>query len=434
MSASPLSSRATHFVNESLRPIPPDQRTLGFPDYLALWGSLGVGLLVMQAGALLIPALSGVAAACAVAVGTLFGTLLLAWVGYLGSVSGVSSAGLIWSALGKRFAVLPIVLNVLQLLGWAVFEIVVLRDGLGAIAKHAGSNLNPSLLTVIAGAVLIGLLALSMVGIVRQFIRRVGLWLMLIALVWLTIRFVHDATPALLTQPGKGGLAFAAAVDLVIAMPISWIPLVADYTRYGRSPRAAFGGTFLGYGLANGWCFLLGILIAALHPGADLMPTMLGASFGALALGLILIDETDNGYSDLYSAAVSSHSIVPKWSVRVWGPVLGVVATVLALLLPIQNYQDFLYLLGSVFVPLFGVVIAHHGVRPRTPDATSVSLSWVGALAWVVGIALYRYITRFQPQWGASLPSLIVSFVLYRLFARWSPYAANAAANGSVAR
>ncbi|RKP55731.1 purine-cytosine permease family protein [Pararobbsia silviterrae] len=434
MSASPLSSRTTTLVNESLRPVPADQRKLGFTDYLALWGSLGVGLLVMQAGALLIPALSGVGAAGAVAIGTIGGTLLLAWVGYLGSRSGVSSAGLIWSALGKRFAMLPIALNVLQLIGWAVFEIVVLRDGLGAIAKHAASPLNASLLTVIAGAVLVGLLTLSMVGVVRQFIRRVGLWLMLIALVWLTIRFIHDATPAMLTAPGKGGLAFAAAVDLVIAMPISWIPLVADYTRYGRSPSAAFGGTFIGYGFANAWCFLLGILIAASHPGADLMPTILQASFGALALALILIDETDNGYSDLYSAAVSSHSLVPKWSVRVWGPVLGVVATILALVLPIQNYQDFLYLLGSVFVPLFGVVIAHHGFHPRTPDQTSVSLSWVGAVAWIVGIALYQYITRYQPQWGASLPSLVVSFVLYRLFARWSPEASNPAVQGGVAR
>lgn len=433
MSASPLPSRTTAIVNESLRPIPVAERTLGFPDYLALWGSLGVGLLVMQAGALLIPALSGLTAAGAVAIGTIGGTLLLAWVGYLGSVSGVSSAGLIWSALGKRFAMLPIALNVLQLLGWAVFEIVVLRDGLGAIAKQVTGPVNASLLTVIAGGVLMGLLTLSMVGVVRRFIRRVGLWLMLVALVWLTIRFVHDATPAMLTQPGKGGLAFAAAVDLVIAMPISWIPLVADYTRYGRSPRTAFGGTFVGYGFANAWCFLLGILIAALHPGADLMPTILQASFGALALSLILIDETDNGYSDLYSAAVSSHSLVPKWSVRVWGPVLAGVATVLALWLPIQNYQDFLYLLGSIFVPLFGVVIAHHGLRPRTPDATSVSLSWVGAVAWIVGIALYQYITRYQPQWGASLPSLIASFVLYRVFARWSPESASAATRGGVA-
>jgi nucleobase:cation symporter-1, NCS1 family len=419
--ASPLSSHTARVVNESLRPVPSDQRKLGFSDYLALWGSLGVGLLVMQAGALLIPALSGVAAIGAVAVGTIGGTLLLAWVGYLGSASGVSSAGLIWSALGRRFAVLPIALNVLQLLGWAVFEIVVLRDGLGAIAKQQFHAIPSPWLTVLAGAVLFGLLSLSMVGIVRRFIRRIGLWLMLAALVWLTIRFAHDAQPALLTQPGKGGLAFAAAIDLVIAMPISWLPLVADYTRYGRSPRAAFGGTLVGYGFANAWCFVLGILIAALHPGNELMPTILQASFGALALALILIDETDNGYSDLYSAAVSSHSLVPKWSVRVWGPVLAIVATGLAVWLPIQNYQDFLYLLGSVFVPLFGVVIAHHGLRPRTPDSTHVALSWVGALAWVVGIVVYQYVTRFQPQWGASLPALAVSFVLYRVLVRWSP-------------
>ncbi len=344
--------------------------------------------------------------------------MLLAWVGHLGAASGVSSAGLIWSALGRRFAVLPIALNVLQLIGWSVFEIVVLRDGLGAIAKQQSQAIPAAWLTLFAGAVLAGLLSLSMVGIVRRFIRRVGLWLMLAALVWLSVRFARDAAPAWLAQPGKGGLAFAAAVDLVIAMPISWLPLVADYTRYGRSPRAAFGGTFVGYGLANAWCFVLGILIAASHPGAELMPTILQASFGALALALILVDETDNGYSDLYSAAVSTHSLLPSGAVRVWGPVLAGVATLLALFLPIQNYQDFLYLLGSVFVPLFGVVIAHHGGRPRTPDDTQAALRWAGALAWVAGIAVYQYVTRVEPQWGASLPALAASYVLYRLFAR----------------
>ncbi|MCW3480564.1 cytosine permease [Neisseriaceae bacterium JH1-16] len=409
-------------LNTSLRPIPAGERVLGLSDHIALWGSLGVGLLVIQAGSFLVPALSLSHALGAIAIGTLIGTLLLAWVGRLGAQSGVASAGLIWSALGRRFATLPIGLNVLQLIGWSVFEIVVLRDGLGAIAKHLYGPVSPALLTVLVGVLLVGLLSLSMVGIVRKLIRRVGLWLMLGALGFLTWRYTGEAAAAgwdkLWARPGTGGMGFGAAIDLAIVMPISWLPLIADYTRYSRSAKEAFGGTLLGYGIANAWCFALGTLIIALHPGGELMGTLLLAGGGALALGLVLVDEVDNGYSDLYSASVSGHSLLPRLSVRVLGPLLAVLATVIALSVPIQHYQDFLYLLGSVFVPLFGVVIAYHGKSPKVDFAKLPAISWPGALAWFAGIGVYQWVSHNAPTLGASLPSLVAAFVLYHVLAK----------------
>lgn len=404
-------------VNTALQAVPLAERKLGFSDHFALWGSLGVGLLVIQAGTFLVPGLGAAAAFAAIVLGTLVGTALLAWVGWLGAQSGVSSAGLIWPALGRHAAVLPVGANVLQLLGWAIFEIVVIRDGLSGIAKQTWGWDKPAVFTVLVGLLLLGLLCLSMVGIVRQFIRRVGLVLMLVALGWLTVRFVGEVGQAgwdkFWARAGDGSMGFGAAVDLVIAMPISWLPLVADYTRFSRNGRSAVSGVGIGYALANIWCFALAILIAAVHPGSDMVATILLGASGALALGLLLVDEVDNGYGDLYSAAVSSHSLLPKLPVASFGPLLAVVATVLALLLPIQNYQNFLYLLGSVFVPLFGVVIAHHGTSPRLPGAATPAIVWPGALAWIAGIAVYQIVSRIYPSVGASLPSLLAAFALY---------------------
>ncbi|WP_255990656.1 cytosine permease [Chitinolyticbacter albus] len=401
-------------VNSALSAIPAAERRFGFFDHLTLWGSLGVGLLVIQAGTFLVPALSFAQALSAIVLGSLVGVALLAWVGRLGAQSGLASAGLIHGALGSRLAVLPVSANVLQLIGWAVFEIVVLRDGINAITRQQLGVEAPLAATLLVGAILLALLSLSMVGIVRKLVRHIGLPLMLLALGWLTWQFLGEANrtgwDVLFARPGAGGMGFGAAVDLAIAMPISWLPLVADYTRYGRSGRGAAGGIVVGYLLANTWCFSLGVLIATLHPGGDMMATILLASGGAIALALVLCDEVDNAYGDLYSASVSTHSLAPRLALRRLGPALAVLATVLAAILPIHDYEGFLLLIGSVFVPLFGVVIAHHGLTPKQPDGRAVA--WPALVAWLAGIAVYQLVSRNAGDVGASLPALATAFCI----------------------
>ena len=147
------------------------------------------------------------------------------------------------------------------------------------------------------------------------------------------------------------------ALDLVIAMPISWLPLVADYARHGKSGGSALRGTWLGYALANMWCYSLGVLVALTLPSTDLVQALLLAQGGLIALSLILIDEVDNAYGDTYSGAVSAHSLLPRWSIRRWGLAVAALCTGLALVLPMHSLEPFLLLLSSVFVPLFGVIL-----------------------------------------------------------------------------
>jgi purine-cytosine permease-like protein len=213
--------------------------------------------------------------------------------------------------------------------------------------------------------------------------------------------------------PGEGGMGVLPALDLVIAMPISWLPLVADYARHGKSGGAALRGTWLGYALANIWCYALGVLVALTLPSTDLVQALLLAQGGLIALSLILIDEVDNAYGDTYSGAVSAHSLLPRWSVRRWGLAMAALCTALALVLPMHSLEPFLLLLSSVFVPLFGVILGRLSLNAAGTLAVSQQrVDWGAALLWLAGIACYHLLARLAPQWGAALPTLVLSFGL----------------------
>jgi purine-cytosine permease-like protein len=207
-----------------------------------------------------------------------------------------------------------------------------------------------------------------------------------------------------------------SALDLVIAMPVSWLPLVADFSRHGRSGGAALGGTWLGYAIANIWCYSLGVLVAITTPGVDLVAALLLAQGGLIALGLILIDEVDNAYGDLYSGAVAGHSLRPGWTVRRWGILLALVCTALALFLPMHSLEPFMLMLSSVFVPLYGVILARLGNRQGVADLVGSSRVNAGAVAiWILGVVTYHACANLAPQFGAALPSLLLTFVAARL-------------------
>ncbi|MER1966494.1 cytosine permease [Castellaniella sp. GW247-6E4] len=419
-SSSPSPSPA----NQALAPLPDAQRVFGWRDHTALWFSLGVGLLVMQVGAYLVPALGVRDALAAVIIGSILGAGLLAWVARLGCDSGLSSAGLIHAVYGSRFARLPVFLNIIQLLGWATFELVVMRDGTIAIGRQAfGLELGLVLPTLFWGLVVTALLCGSMITLVRRFVSRYGLPLVIASLVWLTFQFLMkldaEGLRAAWLRPGAGGLGVFGALDLVIAMPVSWLPLVADYARHGRSGRAAFAGTWLGYTVANIWCYALGVLvITAAGTDTDMIGALLLAQGGLMALGLILVDELDNTYGDLYSGSISAHSITPRLSVRGWGVALAALSIVLAMVLPMHSLEPFLLTLSSVFVPLFGTILGRLGLTTGPIAVSGRGLHVGPALIWVLGILCYHALAQWAPQYGSALPTLALTFILGALSVR----------------
>lgn len=406
---------------QALVPLSATERSFGLRDHAALWFSLGVGLLVLQVGAYLVPALGLGDATTAIVVGSIIGSAILAWVAKLGADTGLSSAGLMHLTYGSAFARLPVLANVIQLLGWGTFELVVMRDSAVAMGRHVGimqSEAWPIVMTLVWGGLIALLLTGSMVVVVRRLVSRIALPLVVVALLWLTWQFGQMAMTkgfgTLWRQAGTGGTSWLSALDLVIAMPISWLPLVADYARHGRSGKTAFTGTWVGYTLANIWCYGLGVLVMVLRPGEEFIPALLVAQGGLIALLLILIDEIDNAYSDSYSGAVSAQSLFPQWRLRTWAYIITGLCTLFALALPIHSLEPFLLMLSSVFVPLFGVILGRLAWQ-RQLDTDNVSGRPVNVSAvalWVIGLVTYQLLAKFAPQLGAALPTLVITFVL----------------------
>ena len=430
--------------NSSLVPVPAADRPFGWRDHASLWLSLGVGLLVIQVGSFLVPAMGTREALVAIVGGSVIGAGLLAWTARIGCDSGLSSAGLMHAAYGSAFARLPVALNIVQLIGWTTFELVVMRDGVVAILRQAGvlasgaaaaapagapATLAPTsplelpwaatAATLAFGALLALLMGGSMVRLVRRFVSRFGLPLVVLSLAWLTWQFAQRAQAmgwdALWEREGTGAMSTLAALDLVIAMPISWLPLVADFSRHGRDGRGALAGTWVGYAIANAWCYGLGVLVALTAPSTDLVTALLLAQGGLVALGLILIDEVDNAYGDVYSGAVAGHSLAPRASVRGWGIGLALACTALALVLPMHGLEPFLLTLSSVFVPLYGVILGRlAGRRDVAGRVGATRVDWTAVAIWVGGVALFHALPRFAPALGSALPTLALTFVLAR--------------------
>src|SRR2546422_3550968 len=307
-----------------IQPVPQQHRRLSGLDLAVLWGDLAVGLLVLAAGALLVPGLSVRDALLATVVGSIIGCLLLGVAAHIAADAGVPTMVLTRAALGLRGSALPTVLNVVQLVGWTSFEILVMAQFADRIAQHAGL---PSLFPMWA-FLIAGLFALMALGgplvVVRQWLEKFGVWAMLATtIVLFALLATRFDLGALLAQEGTGDLPFWVGVDIVVSLPLSWFPLVADYNRFARSRSASFWGTFLGYLVANIAFFALGaLLVLALNTdpnglNGELVDFLLagGAGIGALLLGLvavliILADETDEGFADIYSTAVSAQNLI----------------------------------------------------------------------------------------------------------------------------
>jgi putative hydroxymethylpyrimidine transporter CytX len=412
---------------------------LGLFDTTLLWSSLGVSLLVLVAGAFLVPALSLRDALLAILVGSLIGNGMLGAAGLIGADARVPAMVLLRAPLGRRGSYLPTVLNVLQCLGWAVFELIIIATASAALSKELFGFEARWLWTLVFGLVTLALVLLGPIGVVRRYLKTFAFWAVVASLAYLTWWTLDGADlGALWARRGEGGLPFFGGVDLVVAITVSWVPLIADYTRFSRSRAPAFWGTGVGYFVSATWLFALGALLFLsrdLGDAAAVPAAVAAGGVGAvLALLAVTIDEADEAFANVYSAAVSTQNVLARVPQRALLVAATVVATAGALLLEIRDYEAFLYLLGSCFVPLFGVMLADWLVRGVRFSETDIfrapPVRPVPVAAWLVGFALYQWLHPVGPSWwtdlvarvhpaelstGATLPSFGAAFGLTAL-------------------
>jgi putative hydroxymethylpyrimidine transporter CytX len=380
----------------------PARQVLGLVDQAVLWGNLGVSLLLPVTATFILtpdPAVAPLslgAALVAILVGSLIGNTLLGLGALPGAETGAPAMVLLRGLLGRRGSYVPTALNLAQCVGWSVFEVVIIAE---AAARLTDESLRP-LYVVLAGG-LATLMAIRPLAVV-QALKRVAVWLVLASTAYLFIQVLRRPLPALGDGSWEG---FWKAADLVIALSVSWIPLAADYSRHSRTGRDAFLGAFLGYFSSGTAFFALGVLALAgygLDPGFDVIDALLAVPAGAVALLVLAVDEVDEAFANIYSTAVSAQNVVPRVDRRVLALGVGVSATIAALVFDIVAYENFLFLIGSVFVPLFGTFFAAYYVldrgRPWHVGEDAPARLWFLA-PWAAGFVAYQLVNPGTVGW-----------------------------------
>jgi putative hydroxymethylpyrimidine transporter CytX len=373
-------------------------RTLGLGESLGLWANLGVSVLLPVAAVFVVlPGRPLGVTIAAIGVGAVVGATLLGLVAAAGARESVPGMVLLRGLLGRRTSWLPTAFNLVQCVGWATFEIVVIAEAASRVLDA------PRWPFVVAAGVLATAMALRPLGVVRV-LARYAVWAALAAVVYLFVGVLREPLPPI---EGGGATSFWTAADIVIALPVSWLPLAADYTRHARSARAAGVGSALGYGLATVVMFVLGVLALAAYgaAGFDVIDALLAVPLGAVAVLVLVSVELDEAFANLYSTAVSAQNVVARLDRRVLAVAVGAVATLLALSFDIAAYEPFLFLIGAVFVPLAGVLIVTYWTTPRGAWDTSDSAPArpLLLLPWLAGFVAYQLtLPTYFPGPGAG--------------------------------
>jgi putative hydroxymethylpyrimidine transporter CytX len=390
-------------------------QALSLIDQLGLWGNLGVSLLgftgaifVLQPAGAGTPELSLAAALTSILLGTVLGSLGIALAGLPGARTGAPAMVLLRGLFGADLSYLPTALNVLQCLGWGVFELVTI-----ATAAHTVAPSLPRWGYVLIAGAATGLLAVRPLGAIR-ILRRYVTSAVIVVLAYLFVQLIRHPLPAF----GHGTwTGFWAATDTVVAVAISFAPLAADYTRHSRSQRAAFAGAFVGYSVTQVLCYVIGLLalLTVARDPSHIYGAFIALPAGTIGFAILAARELDQSFANVYSTAVSTQNLRPLWDRRVLAVAIAVITTVLALTLSIADYENFLVLLGSVFVPMFAVLVVDFFIVSRGRwDLSARSRSrWVMLVPWAIGFAAYQLINPGYISWWVTAWTRIARLIRF---------------------
>ncbi len=414
-----------------IRPVQASERNLGGMDFFLLWAGVAISLAEIWAGGFLAP-MGFWSGLWAILLGHLIGNTLMALGGVIGSDHGIMSMVSIRPAFGIRGSNLAAVLNIVQLIGWAAIMLIIGGRAGATLGKPLGGLLAVDAFWVVMigiGTLLWALWTGKTVWKVLQNVSVFALLLVMILMSWV-------AFGGLQIKPQSGGesMAFMTGLDLVIAMPISWMPLVADYSRSARNSRSAFWNTWWGYFLLSSWMYALGLqatlLTGASDPGLLILDTMGGLGLAVPALFMVVFSTITSDFPDVYSATCSLLNISQRVSSRTVMWIAGAVSILVALVFPMEQYENFLFFIGAMFIPLFGVVLTDYFIiRKRKLEVEAIfredgpywyrrGYNAVALMAWAAGFAVYEALALLKAPIGGSIPSMLAAGMIYWAISR----------------
>ena len=393
-----------------------DRERLGFWTFVFLWFGAAVSIAEIFTGGLIAP-LGFKIGVIVILIGHLIGTGVLVLGGIIGTREKIPSITSTSISFGVYGTYLISILNILQLIGWTVVMLRSAGSSVNLIAQNLWNFDNVLVCIIFIGILTAFWIYFGNAGMKKLNITAVFL-LFILTLVLGTIIF-KDKT--LLAKASSGEVSFGGALELSIIMPLSWLPLIADYTRFAKSEKEGAYGSFIGYFLGSSWMFIIGLGAAIVSNNSDPSSLMLAANLGMAALGIVVLSTVTTTFLDVYSAGVSFLNIMPKISEKKIGIIMAIIGTMVAIVIPIENYESFLYAIGSVFAPLFAILITDYFIiKKNTKPQPSVLINWGATLIWIIGIVIYYRFIKLDSILGATVPVMIITGFIYAITWRWT--------------
>ena len=362
-----------------------------------IWFGAGVSIAEILTGTYIAP-LGFAKGMAAIITGHIIGFLLMFMVGVIGGKTEKSSMETVKMSFGDKGAVVFSALNIFQLIGWT--GIMILS---GAEAAELTFNLGGSWIwSIIIGVLIIiwVLIGVNKLDKINYF--AIGLLLILTILLSKTV-FNGNGIGV-----QEESISFGGAVELSVAMPLSWLPLISDYTRNAKKPIWASVVSCGGYFIASVWMYVIGMGAALFTGESDIAVIMTKAGLGVGALLIVILSTVTTTFLDVYSAGVSSESVSDKLREKPCAVVVAIIGTLLAIFTPVTKMEGFLYLIGSVFAPMAAIQIANYFVLKT--DNSIKRFSVPDIIIWVIGFIVYRVLMMTGMPLGYTLPAMIIVF------------------------
>ena len=366
-----------------------------------IWFGAGVSIAEILTGTYFAPLGMG-KGILAIVIGHVIGCALFFFAGLIGGRTGLSAMETVKLSFGKKGGLLFALLNVLQLGGWTA---IMIYDG--ALATNGIFETGAWVWCLVIGALILLwiLIGITNLGLVNKIAMAA---LFILTLVLCKVIF-FDGTPGDASAFGEA-MSFGAAVELAVAMPLSWLPLVSDYTREAQKPLAATVASTLTYGLVSCWMYIIGMGAAIYTGEGDIALIMVKAGLGVAALVILILSTVTTTFLDAWSAGISSESLSKRLSGKWVAVVVTVIGTAAAILFPMDDITDFLYLIGSVFAPMIAVQLADNFILKRS--SFGLAFDWVNLAVWLAGFALYRWLMTVDIPVGSTLPDMLLTMAL----------------------
>jgi len=367
-----------------------------------IWFGAGISIAEILTGSYFAP-LGFSKGIAAILIGHAIGCALFFFTGYIGALSKKSSMETTRISFGKIGGSFFALLNVLQLVGWTG---IMIYDG--SLAANGIANSSSWIWALVIGAlivlwILIGITNIGKLNLVAMMA------LFVLTLVLCKVIFFGKNAVVAIESAGES-LSFGAAVELAVAMPLSWLPLISDYTKDSAKPFAATLASTLTYFAVSCWMYIIGMGAALLTGTSDIAQIMLKAGLGIPALVIIVLSTVTTTFLDAFSAGISFRAIFKNANTKIVGIIVALVGTIAAVFYPMDNITDFLYLIGSVFAPMTAILIADFFVTKN--ESSKKQIDFVRIALWLLGFILYRILMKYDIPCGNTLPDMAITFVL----------------------